>query len=428
MKTLNKAASIANRILMVFVLLAASLLFMYGMYVLYDIFYTGKSAFTSYDLLQYRPVQSYDEDGSEKTLGFTELKTINSDTVGWLEMFGTHINYPVVQGEDDLEYLNKDIYGNSTLTGSIYLSAENSSGFDDWYNIIYGHHMDNGAMFGDIDKYRDKDYFDSHRLGMLQTENGTFDLRVFACISTDSYNGTVYNTESGADVHYPELKKYISEHAINISEFPDESKGISIVGLSTCTDAVTNGRIVLFASLEPHDPANDIYADYSGTNEDDAAVSGIRKALKAVGHYSGSAHWAFLNLVSMILTVLTLLPLLSLRKKYRQIGFSRRKAKKLKDKKDTDERIKDLYDDLRSFVWKMRAGIIIELLIAVAAVLIFIFTEDITKRVVISDKYTWIMVVTEAAALAVDFICFRYRGIRPDDEYDENHRIPETQN
>ncbi|OPZ16413.1 MAG: hypothetical protein BWZ04_03142 [Firmicutes bacterium ADurb.BinA205] len=74
----------------------------------------------------------------------------------------------------------------------------------------------------------------------------------------------------------------------------------------------------------------------------------------------------------------------------------------------------------------MRAGIIIELLIAVAAVLIFIFTEDITKRVVISDKYTWIMVVTEAAALAVDFICFRYRGIRPDDEYEENHRIPET--
>ena len=138
--------------------------------------------------------------------------------------------------------------------------------------------------------------------------------------------------------------------------------------------------------------------------------------MKAVGHYSGSTHWAFLNLVSLILTVLTLLPLLSLRKKYRQLGYSKRKANEIKEKKETDEHIKEIYDDLRSFVRKMRVGIIVELLIAAAAVVIFIFTEDMSKRVVVSDKYTWMMVAAEAAALAVDFICFRYRGIRPEEE------------
>lgn len=401
---------------MAFVLLAASLLFMYGMYVLYDIFYTNQSAFTSYDLLRYRPVQSYDDEGNVMTEGFDELKAINPDTVGWLELFDTHINYPVVQGKDDLEYLNKDIYGNSTLTGSIYLSAGNSAGFDDWYNIIYGHHMDNGAMFGDVDKYLDKEYFDTHKLGMLQTENGTYDLRVFACISTDSYNGTVYNTAAGAEELYPELKNYINEHAFNSSVLPEENDGSRIICLSTCTDAVTNGRIVLFASLEPHDPANDALADYSGKKDNNSVGNIIAKAMKAVGHYSGSTHWAFLNLVSLILTVLTLLPLLSLRKKYRQLGYSKRKANEIKEKKGTDEHIKEIYDDLRSFVRKMRVGIIVELLIAVAAVVIFIFTEDMSKRVVVSDKYTWMMVAAEAAALAVDFICFRYRGIRPEEE------------
>lgn len=398
---------------MAFVLLAASLLFMYGMYVLYDIFYTNQSAFVSYDLLQYRPVQTYDEDGNAKSEGFDELKKINPDTVGWLELFGTHINYPVVQGNDDLEYLNKDIYGNTTLTGSIYLSAGNSAGFDDWYNIIYGHHMENGAMFGDIDKYLDKDYFDTHNSGVLQTEEGTYDLRIFACISTDSYNGTIYNTDSGAEDLYPELKDYINEHAVNVSALPEQND--SLLALSTCTDAVTNGRIVLFASLEPHDPSNDSLADYTGKNNNSSAGNKVAKMMKAVGHYSNSDHWAFLNLVSLILTVLTFLPFFSLRKKYRQLGYARRKSKEIKDQKETDKRIKRLYDDLRRFVYKMRAGIVIELLIAVTAVLIFIFTEDMSKRLVLRDKYTWLMIVAEALALAADFICFRYRGIRPEE-------------
>lgn len=399
---------------MVFVLLAASLLFMYGMYVLYDIFYTNQSAFTSYDLLQYRPIQTYDEDGKIKSEGFDELKMLNPDAVGWIELFDTHINYPVVQGNDDLEYLNKDIYGNSTLTGSIYLSAGNSAGFDDWYNIIYGHHMENGAMFGDIDKYLDKDYFDTHKSGVLQTVDGTYDIKVFACISTDSYNGTVYNTDSGAEELYPELKEYINEHALNVSSIPEDID--SIIALSTCTDAVTNGRIVLFARLEPHDASNDTFADYSGTKTGISTGNTVTKMMKAVGHYSNSDHWAFLNLVSLILTVLTLLPLFSLRKKYRQLGYARRKSKELKDQKDNDSHIKEIYDDLRGFVRKMRAGIVIEMLITAAAVLIFIFTEDMSKRLVLRDKYTWLMIAIEALALAADLICFRYRGIRPEEK------------
>ena len=39
--------------------------------------------------------------------------------------------------------------------------------FSDCYNLLYGHHMDNGGMFGDLDKYKDADFFDGHITGTL---------------------------------------------------------------------------------------------------------------------------------------------------------------------------------------------------------------------------------------------------------------------
>ena len=124
MKWLNYAAAAANRVLMLFCAVMAFLLFSYGLYVLCDIFYINRTSFSSYDMLQYRPaiVQPGKDDEPD---GFEKLRAINPDTVGWLEIFGTNINYPVLQGADDLEYLNKDIYGNTTLSGSIYLATDN---------------------------------------------------------------------------------------------------------------------------------------------------------------------------------------------------------------------------------------------------------------------------------------------------------------
>ncbi|MBR1554873.1 MAG: class B sortase, partial [Oscillospiraceae bacterium] len=147
MKKLYQIAETANHVLMSLLMAGALLIFLYSAYVLYDIFCIRQNAFVSRDLLQYRPVPA---DTQETALnGFETLLRLNPDVVGWLSIDGTNINYPVVQGENDLEYSNKDIYGNTSLTGSIYLASENDSGFHDWYHLIYGHHIDNGAMFGD---------------------------------------------------------------------------------------------------------------------------------------------------------------------------------------------------------------------------------------------------------------------------------------
>ena len=183
MKILNHIAGFANHLLRIVTGLLAAVMLIYGLYVLYDICYTGENAFVSEDLLQYRPKIVSKDEKPEGEASLDALTALNPDTVGWLEVFGTHINYPVVHGDNDLEYINKDIYGNSTVTGSIYLAADNAGSFGDWYNVIYGHHMDNGAMFGDIDKYLDPEYFKSHSKGILQTSEGSWEVTIFACVS-----------------------------------------------------------------------------------------------------------------------------------------------------------------------------------------------------------------------------------------------------
>ena len=85
----------------------------------------------------------------------------------WLTVDGTKIDYPVVQGETNLEYINQDIYGEFALSGSIFLDSRNDRKFIDSYSLLYGHHMDNGAMFGDVMNYKEKEYFESHKTGTL---------------------------------------------------------------------------------------------------------------------------------------------------------------------------------------------------------------------------------------------------------------------
>lgn len=434
MKILNSIAKAANTILMIFVTLAAAVMLVSGLYVLNDILYTNRTAFTSYDLLQYRPkLQNKEEDAAYT---YKELKEINPGTVGWIEMFDTNINYPVVQGNDNLEYLNKDIFGYSTLSGSIYLAAENNSDLSDWYNMIYGHHMDNGAMFGDIEKYLDPDFFASHRDGIIQTAQGDYSIHVFACVRTNAYEDAVYQLQDDAADHYPILKDYIAEHAVNKTDVPADLQESHLLGMSTCTDAVTDGRIVLFASVAPWDDAadGDAAQRITAAEKDTAAP----EHLTAIGHKLQNNKWAFLNLMCLVCTFLTLLPLWALGRKFGQFSYAKKMCKKLKEQinkeqetnpdgeEKNSEKQNQVIRDLKHFLRKGRIGLIAELIILIISAIAFILTEDLTSRMVIRDRWTGLMILIAAAALLTDFVFLRYRGSRPEESVQND--IPQQTN
>ena len=94
------------------------------------------------DMSQYKP-----------GIGFGELMRRNPDVCAWLTVDGTKIDYPIVRGKDNFEYLEKDALGKFSASGSLFLDSECSRNFDEPYEVVFGHHMDEDKMFGDLDKF-----------------------------------------------------------------------------------------------------------------------------------------------------------------------------------------------------------------------------------------------------------------------------------
>lgn len=243
MELAGRAARFGNQILNIIAGILTLLLFLYGAYCLWDTYMTGRGAFLSDDLLEYKPTP-----GQEENPTLQELMAINPDVVGWLTVDDTHIDYPVVQGEDDMEYINKDVYGQFALSGSIFLSSVNSRDFTDPYSLVYGHHMANGAMFGDIIEFADPAYFEAHTTGTLYLPEQTIPITLFACVETSASDPVVYNPQA-QEKDVSGLLSYLKENAVQYREIGVQSDD-RIIGLSTCAEAETNGRVVVFGRLE----------------------------------------------------------------------------------------------------------------------------------------------------------------------------------
>ena len=233
--------------------LLAAVLILYSSYVLYDTFSTSYGAYkSSWDLLQYKP--EIVDDGATPSDGRDTLASINKDYRGWLTVYDTGIDYPVVQGENDLYYASHDVYGNVSLTGAIYLAAGNTRNGSDSYNLIYGHHMDNGAMFGRLDSFQTQSYFNEHRQGIWVTESGVYDLYAFALVTTDAYENEIYSVGNRAAQVRAFLEGDRSKdnpQNTHVVYYDRETARTAdrILALSTCMDAETNGRLVLFLKM-----------------------------------------------------------------------------------------------------------------------------------------------------------------------------------
>lgn len=245
---MERAAALAragNRVLSVIVAILIAVMLLYGGYSLWDTAMLYRGAFVSSDLLKFKPSP---ENVDGPTLA--ELVALNPDVRGWLTIDDTHIDYPVVQGKTDMDYINKDVYGEFSLSGSIFMDSRNAADFSDSYCLLYGHHMDNGAMFGDVVEFVNKDYFDSHRTGTLYLIDGSvYTIELFACIEIDAFDSVVYQPTAQEQGNVGPLLEYIREKAVQYREIGVTTSN-QIIGLSTCAEAETNGRVVVFGRME----------------------------------------------------------------------------------------------------------------------------------------------------------------------------------
>ncbi len=233
-----KGVRLADKLLQTCTDIVFLLVLLIGLYFLADTAYVlGHSRATV--AMPFRP-----EDGD-----IAVLKELSEDAVGWITIDDTGIDYPVMQGVDNYEYLNKDPYGDYSLSGSIYLDSRNAPDFSDPYSILYGHHMSGGYMFGALDDFDEEAYFRAHLTGTLTCERGVLPVHCLAFLYTEAANELVFDPAQDAE----ELADWIKENAIFYNE---DAEGGAIVALSTCRSPTSTRRMILFVTLDAPEPAD----------------------------------------------------------------------------------------------------------------------------------------------------------------------------
>lgn len=217
------------------VFLVCLVLFLLGSYGLYDSYMVYKQA-TDNSILKYKP--GYETDDAIN-------KEIEKNMVAWLTVDDTSIDYPVMQGKDNNEYLNKDPYGDYSLAGSIFLDSRNNRKFKDQYSLVYGHHMEQGMMFGALDDFLDEEYFNSHRSGSLIVGKKTYKIRIFAVLECEATEESIF-----APTENDNTLNYIKQHALFLDDTALPKDNERLLGLSTCKYPDTVDRTLIFGVLD----------------------------------------------------------------------------------------------------------------------------------------------------------------------------------
>lgn len=209
-------------------------------------------------LLDLKPDGS--EPGKDSRTAFEALRAVNPDILAWLTVDNTGIDYPVVQAADNVYYMSRDVYGEFSLAGSIFLDYRNSSDFSDPHLIIYGHHVERGLMFGDLDKYRDPDFFADNKSASIITDQGQYDYTIIAT-ADDLDSETRLFDPSHWNGDFEGFCTFLEENAIllrseTLEELRAYPQSSQIAVLVTCTSGQTGSRfvVILYRHIEPDNP------------------------------------------------------------------------------------------------------------------------------------------------------------------------------
>ncbi len=178
---------------------------------------------------------------------FTKLKKINSDTVGWIQVKGTNINYPFVQTSDNSYYLKKDFNKNNNSAGWVFIDYRNNIINFDKNTIIYAHGRVDGTMFGSLKNIMSSNWYndEDNYIVKLSTEYENTLWQVFSVYKVPAISDYLQTQFSSNDEYNNFLNMLInrSEFKFNVSSNENDK----ILTLSTCYKE--NDRVVLHAKL-----------------------------------------------------------------------------------------------------------------------------------------------------------------------------------
>jgi len=167
------------------------------------------------------------------------LLDVNDEYKAWINIKDTNINYPILQAADNDYYLKYTFQRTYNSAGSIFIDANIEAGMDAKNVIVHGHNMNDASMFGDLKKYRDRDFLEANKTFQVYTPEGDYDYEIFSVYVVSNSNVEItYQYGYESDEIFLEIMNKLKTYSLHNTdvEIIAEDK---IMTLSTCTN---NGK------------------------------------------------------------------------------------------------------------------------------------------------------------------------------------------
>lgn len=168
-------------------------------------------------------------------INFEELKQKNSDTVAWLKVENTNIEFPIVQANNNSYYLTHNFDKKYNVAGWIFADYKNKLDGTDRNIVVYGHNMRNNSMFGSLKDVITEEWYNNEENKYITfvTENDYQTYQVFSVYqikTEDYYIQTEFKSNEFTEFIDTITKRSKKDFGINVS------KEDTILTLSTCAN------------------------------------------------------------------------------------------------------------------------------------------------------------------------------------------------
>ncbi len=188
---------------------------------------------------------------TERILKVQKLQEENSDIVGWLEIEGTSINHPVLQGTDNEYYMTHNYKKQKSKNGSIFLTKDYDWSIPSSNFLIYGHNLNNGTMFQELLKYAKEEFYKEHSIIRFTTNKEDAEYEIISVFKSRVYYKTEKNVfryyffvNANSEAEYNEFVQNAKKASLydidKTAKFGDQ-----LITLSTCSYHVEDGRFAV---------------------------------------------------------------------------------------------------------------------------------------------------------------------------------------
>lgn len=323
------------------------------------------------------------------------LSEINPDYRAWLTIYDTNIDYPVMQGEDDLFYASRDIYKEVSLTGSIYLAAANTNG-----RLV--------VMY--VATRRNLITVDA--LGQTWTYDGQ--AHTLTDLSDDN-SGVYYTTNYPGDDDYPTTVEYSIDDGVTWTTEPPTVTNVSEstdVIVRVTNDAYGRATVTVYLFL----PLLHLGAKYDRARLM-SKVNKNKRLLRLLPARNEDETWEKGRLIQLIQEA-----------REKAAGAGGAAATGDPEEGEFSKAVDTLFYQAKRFRHRFSFGVFLELIFSAVAVIAFILTEDMRLPMTLIDKWTPLMILLMVIVWGLDVVFIRYRrSVLADEEDAERRRLEREQ-